>query len=221
MDNFEDWLGLGQFHDYVETEPLLPNQRPGPPKKEPEPPPEPSRKKLIKNKKLREIVTFFTPMVIALTVALLLRGFVFTNTRVPTGSMESTIASHSRILGSKLTYAFNDPQRYDIVIFKFPDDESVDYVKRVIGLPGEKVEIIDGKVYINDSAQPLRDDFITEGVPAGDWGPYYVPEDSYFMLGDNRGNSADSRYWTNHFVKRNKIIAKVSFVYYPEWKKVE
>lgn len=164
---------------------------------------------------------FLVPTLIALSLAGALRGFVFTNTRVPSASMENTIMTGSRLIGSKLSYLSQDPQRYDIVIFKFPDDESQDYVKRIIGLPGEKVEIRSGKVYINDSPTPLTSQFITACTPAGDYGPYYVPQGSYFMMGDNREDSSDSRFWTNQFVKREKIIAEVKFQYYPEWKQIQ
>lgn len=171
---------------------------------------------------LKEIATFLLPTVIALLIALGLRGFVFTNTTVPTGSMLNTIEIGSRLIGSKLSYSFGkDPQRYDIVIFKYPDNEKQEYVKRVIGLPGETVEIIDGKVYINGSKTPLKDNFVTTGTPKGNYGPYKVPNGSYFMLGDNRGNSNDSRFWENQFVKEEKIIAKVVFQYYPSFEKIK
>ena len=106
-------------------------------------------------------------------------------------------------------------RRGDIVIFKYPDDESVDYLKRIIGLPGETVEIISGKVYIN--GELLDEPYLSE-EPTGDFGPYQVPEDSYFMLGDNRAVSKDSRYWHNTYVKKDKIIAKAFVMYWPSLK---
>ena len=112
-------------------------------------------------------------------------------------------------------YDFNEPERGDIVIFKYPDDESVDYLKRIIGLPGETVEIISGKVYIN--GELLDEPYLSE-EPTGDYGPYQVPEDSYFMLGDNRAVSKDSRYWHNTYVKKDKIIAKAFVMYWPSLK---
>ena len=84
----------------------------------------------------------------------------------------------------------------------------------MIGLPGDKVQIIDGTVYINDSETPLDEPYLPE-PPEGDYGPYYVPEDSYFMLGDNRNWSKDSRFWTNTYVKKEKVLAKAIFRYYP------
>ena len=88
------------------------------------------------------------------------------------------------------------------------------YVKRVIGLPGETVEVKDGKVYINGSDTPLDEPYLPEPME-GSYGPYEVPEGCYFMMGDNRNNSLDARFWDNKFVAKNKIVAKVLFCYYP------
>ena len=109
--------------------------------------------------------------------------------------------------GKHISHQTKDPERFDIIIFKFPDDESQLFIKRLIGLPGETVEIRDGKVYINGSDEPLDDSFVPE-VPTGNYGPYTVPEDSYFMLGDNREYSRDSRFWKNTFVSFDEIVGK-------------
>ena len=87
----------------------------------------------------------------------------------------------------------------------------------MIGLPGETVEIRDGKVYINGSDEPLDDSFVPE-VPTGNYGPYTVPENSYFMLGDNREYSRDSRFWKNTFVSFDEIVGKAIVRYYPSIK---
>ena len=113
-----------------------------------------------------------------------------------------------------------EPERFDIVIFKYPDDESQLFIKRVIGLPGETVEIKDGKVYIDGSETPLDDSFIPETMK-GSFGPYQVPEDCYFMLGDNRNNSKDSRYWKNTYVRFDQIVGKAVIRYYPSIKLVQ
>lgn len=185
-------------------------------------------KKNQKNKKpkskLQETIEFCIPIVIAVVLALILRTFVFANAVVPTGSMLNTIQEGDRIIASRLAYKNDDPQRYDIILFKYPDDESQIYVKRVIGLPGETVQIVGGVVYVTKTdgkTIQLADSFVTACVPYGDFGPFVVPKDSYFMLGDNRNDSKDSRYWTNTYVKRDKIIGKVKFRYYPSIGKIE
>ena len=162
----------------------------------------------------KEIISWIQIIAAAVIIALVLNNFIIANSRVPSGSMENTIMTKSRVIGSRLSYLTDDPERGDIVIFHYPDDESVYYVKRVIGLPGETVEIVDGKVYINGSDTPLEEPYLPEPME-GSYGPYTVPEGSYFMLGDNRNNSRDARYWENKFVKKEKIIAKVLFCYYP------
>ena len=133
---------------------------------------------------------------------------------VPTGSMEHTIEVDDCIMGFRLAYLFSEPERGDIVIFPWPDDPEITYVKRIIGLPGETVEIKDGSVFINGVA--LQEGYLKEEM-LGKFGPYEVPEGSYFMLGDNRNTSADSRRWENTYLKREDIEAKVLFRYSPEF----
>ena len=138
--------------------------------------------------------------------------------------MISTINEGDRIIASRLAYINDDPERYDVVIFKFPDNEKQNFVKRIIGLPGETVEIISGKVYItppNGDPFILDDSFVTNCEPIGDFGPFVVPEGSYFMMGDNRNSSHDSRFWKNKFVSKDKIIGKVKFRYYPSIGSIE
>ncbi len=161
----------------------------------------------------REIISWIKTIVLAVLIAVGINAFVIVNATVPTGSMENTIMPGDRIMALRLTYYFSHPQRGDIAVFKYPDDESVLYVKRVIGLPGETVEIRDGKVYIDGSDKPLNDDFVKE-TPVGDFGPYEVPEGCYFMMGDNRNDSLDSRFWVNKYVEEDKILGKVYFKYY-------
>lgn len=166
----------------------------------------------------REVIEFVIPIILAVAIALVLKNYVIANAKVPTGSMLNTIQEGDRIIASRLAYLNDDPERYDIIIFKYPDDESQYFVKRVIGLPGETVNIVNGIVYVtktDGTTIQLDDSFVTNCVPVGNFGPYVVPEDSYFMLGDNRNNSEDSRYWENKYVKKDKIIGKVLFRYYP------
>ena len=140
---------------------------------------------------MKEVWDWVKTIVVALVCAVLITQFVIVNARVPSASMETTIMTGDRLIANRLSYKFSDPQRYDIVVFKFPDDESVLYIKRIIGLPGEKVTIRDNQVYINDSTTPLDTSFLHEPMVTED-ATYYVPDDSYFMMGDNRNNSADS-----------------------------
>lgn len=166
----------------------------------------------------REVIDFVIPIILAVLIALVLKNYVIANAKVPTGSMLNTIQEGDRIIASRLAYINDDPERYDIIIFHFPDDESQYFVKRVIGLPGETVNIVNGIVYVtktDGTTIQLDDSFVTNCVPVGNFGPYVVPEDSYFVLGDNRNNSQDSRYWNNKYVKKDKIIGKVLFRYYP------
>ena len=141
----------------------------------------------------RELMEWLLVIVGGVCAALLISNFILFNARIPSSSMESTIMVGDRVIGLRFAYWFSEPERGDIVIFRYPDNEEKIYIKRVIGLPGETVEIIDGKVYIDGSEQPLQEDYVN-GVPTGNYGPYVVPENSYFMLGDNRGNSEDSQF---------------------------
>lgn len=139
---------------------------------------------------------------------LIVNNFIIINAKIPSESMENTIMTGDQIFGNRLAYLNHGPERYDIIIFKYPDNESKLFIKRVIGLPGETVTIRDGKVYINDNKEPLDDSFIPEPME-GDFGPYEVPEDHYFVLGDNRNWSKDSRFWNNTYVARDKILERL------------
>lgn len=152
--------------------------------------------------------------IIIFVIIFALNKLVYINAVIPSESMQNTILKGDRIIGNRLAYLADDPERFDIVIFKYPDNPSEVFIKRVIGLPGETVEVKDGKVYIDGSSEPLDDSFCPE-TPEGDFGPYEVPENCYFMMGDNRNNSLDSRYWNNHYVEKDVILAKASFRYWP------
>ncbi len=162
----------------------------------------------------KEILDYLIMLVIVFGVVLLINHVLLINARIPSSSMENTIMTGDRVFGNRLAYVKNDPERFDIIIFKYPDNEKDYYIKRIIGLPGETVNIVDGKVYINDSQTPLDDSFVAE-EPLGDAGPYVVPEDSYFVLGDNRNHSNDSRFWVNTFVSKEEILGKAAVRYWP------
>lgn len=182
------------------------------------------KEKKKKKSFFREFIEFLIPVVLAIIIAIVLKQFVLANAIVPTGSMLNTIQLKDRIIASRLAYKDDDPERYDIALFYFPDDERQVYVKRVIGLPGETVQIVDGVVYVTKTdgeTIQLEDEFVTTEEPIGNYGPYTVPENSYFMLGDNRNHSKDSRFWLNPYVSKDKIIGKVLFKYYPGIEKLD
>ena len=177
-----------------------------------------------KKSKLREAISFMTPIVVALIIAIFLKTCIFANIVIPTGSMLNTIQEGDRIIASRLAYINDEPQRYDIIIFRYPDDETQLFAKRIIALPGETIEVKNGIVYITDkngNKSTARTDFITNCIPTGNFGPYTVPLGSYFVMGDNRNDSWDSRYWDNKTVKKEKIIGKVKFRYFPNPGKIE
>ncbi len=163
-------------------------------------------------KELRDWLIIF---VSAFALAYAITHFVIIKTEIISGSMISTLNIDDHVVANRLSYVFSEPKRGDIIFFAYPDDESKTYVKRIIGLPGEKVEIKKGKIYINDSDTPLDEPYLHEKPVKSDWGPYQVPEASFFMLGDNRNVSIDSRYWDNKFVRKDQIFGKAWFRYRP------
>ena len=174
-----------------------------------------------------EIWDYVKMIIIVVIVVLIVNNVILINAKIPSESMEQTIMTGDRIFGFRMADGINfdffgkhiskkmkDPERYDIIIFKFPDDESQLFIKRLIGLPGETVEIKDGKVYIDGEYRPEANDYCPE-TPTGNYGPYTVPENSYFMMGDNREYSRDSRFWNNTFVSFDEIVGKAVIRYYP------
>ena len=178
----------------------------------------------------KSILSMIKTTILAFLIAMVAVNSVIINAVIPSGSMENTIMTGDRVIGNRLFYKISlgntqiyhklcDPKRFDIIIFRYPDDESVLYIKRIIGLPGEIVEIRNGEVYINNATTPLDDSFTAEKTQ-GDFGPYVVPDNSYFVMGDNRNNSHDSRFWKNTYVQFDQIIGKAIFRYYPTFKKL-
>jgi signal peptidase I len=162
-------------------------------------------------------------ILIAVLLALLIRTFVVQAFKIPSGSMIPTLVVGDHILVNKFIYRFRDPARGDVVVFKYPVEENRDFIKRIIGVGGDEVFIKERRVYINcrppDAAcRPLQEPwaYYEERFGAGSetFGPVQVPGGSYFVMGDNRYNSQDSRYWG--FVKREKIKGQ-AFVIYWSW----
>ena len=182
---------------------------------------------------------YFEAILIALLLALFIRTFILQAFKIPSGSMEPTLLIGDHILVSKFAYGihipneipflniklFDDiilfgdtPKRGDIIVFKFPKDESRDFIKRVIGLPGDKLQVKQQKVFIND--KPYKDWFAYHRelpsqeplVPRDDFGPTRIPQGHLFVMGDNRENSQDSRYWG--FLDATKVKGKALMIYW-------
>ena len=173
-----------------------------------------------KNPKFYAIMDWVVVIVIALAAALFINFFVIVNSTVPSGSMEKTIMTNSRMIGIRVSYLFEKPDRGDIIVFHYPDDPKQIFVKRIIGLPGETVEMIDGITYIDGEAMEedyINPDYWDRPIEGKNYncGPFTVPADHYFVMGDNRGNSHDSRFWNNHFVSRKAIMGKAVYCYWP------
>lgn len=182
-----------------------------------------------KNKgKLRETIE---SIIVALFFALLIRTFVVQAFKIPSGSMEPTLLVGDYLLVNKFIYgykfpfinkrvlAFKKPDRGDVVVFRYPVDPDKDFIKRVIAIEGDKVEIRNKKLYINDQLVETpqavyRDPVIIpkELAPRDNYGPVIVPKDSLFVMGDNRDSSLDSRFWG--YVPINNLLGKALIIYW-------
>lgn len=169
-----------------------------------------------KRKKVRnEIISWVVIVAAGFLMALIVNKFVIIKIEVPTWSMENTIMTDDRLIGNRLSYMFSKPKRGDIVVFKWPDDRTQNYIKRIIGLPNETVTIKEGKVYINHTETPLEENYLKEPMDIEEEMEFIVPEDCYFMLGDNRNESEDARFWESKYVPFDDIIGKPLFRYSP------
>jgi signal peptidase I len=178
--------------------------------------------------KLRE---YIEAILLAIVIAFFIRTFVIQAYKIPSGSMKPTLQIGDHILVSKFNYGvklpflrstlipLGTPKRGDILVFIYPEDRSKDFIKRLIGLPGDTIEIRNKKIFLN--SLPLND---THGVyvdnliipgsvqPRDNFGPVTVPEDSIFVMGDNRDESYDSRFWG--FVKMKDVLGKALIIYW-------
>ena len=217
---------------------------------------------------ISEIFSWIQIIVAAFIIAFLLNNFVIANSTVPTGSMKDIILEGDRVMGLRLTYTFGSPERGDIAIFDFgwicphcetamgegeapdtcpycgetiEDADDLYYVKRVIGMPGDRIEIrregsvtasditeappgslagipedaqlVTAAVYVN--GEKLDEPYLKEPMLYTGDQEFEVPEGCYFMLGDNRNNSEDARYWDDPYIDEDKMLAKVYFRYWP------
>ncbi len=187
--------------------------------------------RLRKNKSVfRE---YFEAICVAILLALFIRTFVVQAFKIPSGSMLPTLLIGDHLLVNKFIYGIRvpftgqilipikSPKQGDVVVFRFPKDRSIDYIKRVIGTPGDTIEIKDKKVFIN--GEPFNDPHAqfsssavlsTNASPRDNLGPIVVPEQRIFVMGDNRDNSYDSRFWG--FVEQRDILGK-AFILYWSW----
>jgi signal peptidase I len=177
---------------------------------------------------------YFESIVIAVILALFVRTWAVQAFKIPTGSMENNLLIGDHLLVNKFVFGpsasgiersllpMRDVRRGDVVVFKFPDEPERDFIKRVIGLPGETVELRNKKVYID--GKPLDEPYVHFLEPAHEgqeitsfeqrerYGPHRVPEGQYFVMGDNRDNSQDSRYWG--FLRRDYIKGRALMIYW-------
>jgi signal peptidase I len=159
-----------------------------------------------------ELVAWFKTLASAAVYATLIVTFGFQVARVEGQSMAPTLADQDRLIVNKLAYRIGIPRRGDIVMLYYPINPDKSFVKRVIAEEGDTVRIADGRVYVNDV--PMQDDFVLpEYRSHDDYGPTVVPEGYYFVMGDHRNNSSDSRHWG--YVPKKYIIGKVQLRWWP------
>ncbi|MGE5398205.1 MAG: signal peptidase I [Chitinophagales bacterium] len=166
------------------------------------------------NKQLREFLRDTVSIIVAaLILAVIIRTFVIEGRVVPSESMYPTIQIGDRLMVNKFIYRFKEPQRGDIIVFNPPAyiKSEYDFVKRIVGLPGEKVEVKEGKVFIND--QPLNEPYLSEPLNY-EFGPVVVPDNDLFVMGDNRNNSYDSHLW-DQWLSSDRVIGKAFVLYWP------
>jgi signal peptidase I len=174
---------------------------------------------------------------IAILLALFIRSFVVQAFKIPSGSMEPTLLIGDHILVNKFIYGvkipltrkiilpIGDPKRDDVIVFIYPVDTSKDFIKRVVGLPGERLEILDSTIYINGKTYEDRYGQYSESIGKNhlggnySFGPVTVPDGHYFVMGDNRDHSYDSRFWG--FVPAESVKGKAFVIYWswPHWKR--
>jgi signal peptidase I len=167
---------------------------------------------------------YFESIVITAIIALFVTTFVVQAFKIPTGSMESNLLIGDHLLVNKFIYGlhssflsnflpFKGPQRGDVIVFKYPSNPEVAYVKRLIGMPGDTIEMVGRTVFVNNKA--LKEDYTQYIDPNSiyeHFGPVKIPPESYFAMGDNRDNSQDSRFWG--FVPRSHILGRALVIYW-------
>jgi signal peptidase I len=180
--------------------------------------------------KKEEVKKAFETIVIAILIALFIRTFIVQAFDIPSGSMKPTLLPGDYILVNKFIYgiripfvgsklfSFKEPKRSDVIVFIYPKDPSKDFIKRVIGVQGETVQIIEGKIYVNNTLIPDPWGYFDKKEPPGfieaveNFGPVVVPDRALFVMGDNRNNSEDSRFWG--VLPLDNVLGKAFLIYF-------
>lgn len=162
----------------------------------------------INMKTLKKIARYFIYVIIVVCIWWLSRN-VYMLSIIPTESMYPTIKAGQMVYGNRLVTEFN---RYDVVVFK-PENKDVLFIKRIIGLPGETIVIKNKEVYVNN--KKVKSDYIKEEMNECENKTFVIPKGCYFLMGDNRNNSFDSRYWENPYLPEENIEAKALFTFFP------
>ncbi len=171
------------------------------------------------NNKMRYLMKeWVEPIVIAVVLALIIRTFVVQAFKIPTGSMRPTLIEGDRIVVSKFIYKFKEPKRGDVIVFISPEDKKKDFIKRLVGLPNENIQISNGAILVNNN--PVEENSALKKqhyYNRGDFGvegqSVTVPKDAYYVLGDNSISSRDSRYWG--FMPKKYLLGKAFLIYWP------
>jgi signal peptidase I len=214
-----------------------------------------------RGEKIRETVEFFNSLLPVFLVVLVIRSFIVEPFTIPSGSMLPTLQVHDFVLVNRFAYGLRlpvtntkvipvgEPERGDVMVFRYPRDPSINFIKRVVGLPGDRVEVRDGRVYVNgeqvehellrrrrgqramesiylEKLEPQShlirrevplNPFTGEPVYNGKEGSWTVPEDAYFVLGDNRNNSKDSRFWG---MVPDRLVLGKAFLIWMHWEPI-
>jgi len=195
MDDFEDLNNLGdEYHNGIEEE----------------------DEEIERTTTMKKLVSLLLYLVVIVLLAMFIVNFIGQRTIVSGSSMETTLSNGDNLIIDKVSYRFKDPERFDVVVFPDPEKPSVFFIKRIIGLPGETIQIgDDGTIYINGNV--LEESYGREIIqdPGQAKEPITLGKDEYFVMGDNRNNSLDSRFTQVGAIKRDEIIGRAICRFYP------
>ena len=171
------------------------------------------------NKKMHYLMKeWVEPIVIAVVLALIIRTFVVQAFKIPTGSMRTTLMEGDSILVNKFIYRFTQPKRGDVIVFISPEDKKKDFIKRLVGLPNENIQILNGAILVNNNSVEegsilKKQNYYNRGDFGAEGQKVTVPPDAYYVLGDNSISSRDSRYWG--FMPKKYLLGRAFLIYWP------